>query len=201
MSLKINRRAQIALPVLVLSAGVALAACGGTSKSSSSGANAAATSAAGAKPTRPTGPTGAFNSRFAAVRECLQKNGVTLPPRTPGTRPPYGGFLRGATGPQLPSGVSREKFEAAVKKCGGPARFGAAGRLRSPAFRLLLTKFAACMRENGIDVPAPNTSGDGPVFNTTGINTKSPQFTAAVAKCRSDLRLFRPGRSGALGSG
>ena len=60
-------------------------------------------------------------------------------------------------------------------------------RLNSPAFKAALTKFAACMRENGVNVPAPNTSGNGPVFNTKGIDTSSSQFRAAESKCRSDL--------------
>jgi hypothetical protein len=44
------------------------------------------------------------------------------------------------------------------------------------------------MRENGVNVPEPNTSGNGPVFGTKGLNTSSAQFRAAEAKCRVDLR-------------
>jgi hypothetical protein len=43
------------------------------------------------------------------------------------------------------------------------------------------------MRENGVDLPTPNTSGNGPVFNTKGINTTSSTFKTAAAKCQSDL--------------
>jgi hypothetical protein len=87
--------------------------------------------------------------------------------------------------------VTRAKYEAAIKKCGG-ARFGNNGgpgarRANSPAFRTALTKFAACLRQNGINVPAPNTSGKGPIFSTKGINTASSQFKSAETKCRSAL--------------
>jgi hypothetical protein len=62
-----------------------------------------------------------------------------------------------------------------------------------------LTKFASCMRENGVNVPAPNTSGTGPVFNAKGIDTTSPQFHAAESKCSADLQgAFR--RGGAAGA-
>jgi hypothetical protein len=209
MSLKNNRTRTLVLSLLLVAACVGVASCGGSSTSSSTGTNAAATNTAPTGstgvPTGPTGvgPTGASgrSARFSALRECLQKNGVTLPSRAPGQGPPRGGFLGGATGGQLPPGVSREKLEAAMKKCGASGRFarfgrsgGSAGFLRSPRFSQALTKFAACMRENGVNLPPPNTSGSGPIFDTKGIDTRSPQFASAEAKCRSDL-------SGALRSG
>jgi hypothetical protein len=186
-----------------------LAACGGSSSSTTTNASAAAA-------TTPAG-TGAGAARrgaarFKALRECLQKNGITLPKRTPGQRRPGGpgGFLGGgAGGPQLPSGVTRAQYEAAIKKCGGGAFAGgggAAARLKNPAYLAALTKFAACMRENGVNVPAPNTSGNGPVFDTKGIDTASAQFRSAETKCSSDLRsTFRRGSGaspgGATGGG
>jgi hypothetical protein len=210
MSTQINRPGLAAVALLALSAGIGLAACGGASTSSTS-ANAAATGAAAGAPNGATGPSGPDGghgaARFGAIRECLQKNGITLPRRPPGQGRPFGGFAGG--GPRLPSGVNRAQLEAALKKCGAPpgriehfGRFGATERLRNPAFVQALTKFAACMRENGIDVPAPNTTGNGPVFNTSGMNTASAQFRAALAKCRSDLRrTFAPYGAGATGAG
>jgi hypothetical protein len=185
----------------LLLACLALAGCGGSSSSSSTSANAAATTSAGTS----AGSGRAGAGRFKALRECLQKNGITLPKRTPGQRPPggTGGFLGGGAGaPALPAGVTRAQYEAAVKKCGGGAFVGAGGRIKSPAFKQALAKFAGCMRENGVNVPEPNTSGSGPIFSTKGLNTASPQFRAAETKCSADLRgTFRrgPGAGGAPG--
>jgi hypothetical protein len=53
---------------------------------------------------------------------------------------------------------------------------------------LALTRFAACMRENGVNLPPPNTSGKGPIFNVSGLNVASTEFKAAEAKCAVDLR-------------
>jgi hypothetical protein len=183
---------------LLLLASLGLAACGGSSSSSTT-SNAAATSSTGA-----TGATGRGAGRFQALRECLQKSGITLPKRTPGQRlrgGPGGGFLGGgaggAGGPQLPKGVSRAQYEAAVKKCGGGAFAGAGGRVSRPAVKQALAKFATCMRQNGVNVPEPNTSGGGPIFNSKGLDTSSPQFKAAEAKCQSDLQgAFQRGRGG-----
>ena len=204
-----SRPAAGATAVLVLLlACLGLAACGSSSGSSSSTSASASTATTGA-----AGATGPNSGRFAAMRECLQKNGITLPKRTPGQgRPPAGagGFLGGSGGgtggPKLPQGVTRAQYEAALKKCGagnfaGRGRGGA--RFKSPAFQAALAQFATCLRENGVNVPAPNTSGSGPVFNTKGIDTSSAQFKAAEAKCQSDLRTaFRQGgAAGGAGGG
>src|SRR5271155_1419440 len=147
------KRPALAGAVLLLAC-LGLAACGSSSSSSTS-SNASATSTNGA-----TGATGRGAGRFAALRECLQRNGITLPKRTPGQRPPggaggAGGFLGGAGaaggagGPQLPKGVTRAQYEAAVKKCGGAAFTGAGGGIRSPAVKQALAKVASCMGEKG----------------------------------------------------
>jgi len=199
---RLRSKPAIAVAALVLTA-LLLSACGGSSAKSSSSTNASAT-------TSTTGGSRPTGSGFAAVRECLQKNGITLPQRPSGQKPGEGrgpgsgGFLGGAGGPQLPKGVTRAQYEAAVKKCGGSPRGGSgargAGRFSSPAAKQALAKFATCMRENGVNVPAPNTSGKGPVFNTKGLNTASTQFKTAQSKCASALRgAFRaqPGTAGA----
>jgi len=196
-----NRSKPATAVLVVLLASLVLAACGGSSTNSSS-----STSASASATTSTTGGiAGALKSRFTALRECLQKNGITLPKRTPGqVRPPgAGGFLGGGAGPLLQKGITPAQYQAALKKCGGGLRAGGfAGRFNNPAFKAALTKFAACMRENGVNVPQPNTSGNGPIFNSAGLSTSSAKFQAAEAKCRSDLpgAFARPGIAGAPGT-
>jgi hypothetical protein len=193
-----NRRKPAIAVLVLLLASLVLAACGGSSSSSSS-SNASAS--ASASTTGGAGSTGPRSGRFAAVRECLAKNGITLPKRAPGTgRPPgAGGFLGGGAGRALPKGVTRAQYEAALKKCGG----NLAGRERffnGPARIQALTKFAECMRQNGVNLPAPNTSGNGPIFDTKGLNTSSTVFRTAEAKCQSELSKALPGRVGGGGA-
>jgi hypothetical protein len=104
--------------------------------------------------------------------------------------------------------VTRTQYEAALKKCGGHVFNGGGSlRLKNPVFKAALAKYGACLRQNGINLPAPNTSGNGPIFDTKGINTASPQFKSASAKCRSTLvGAFRrpagaPGAAGAQPAG
>ncbi len=185
----------------LLAAVLALSACGGTSASN---ATAAANSATTSTAPGVGGSSGARASRFGALRECLAKNGINLPQRKPGEgRPPRG--FQGGNGPQLPSGVTRAQFQAALKKCGAGNFAGRGARLTSPAYRQALAKLGECMRAHGVNVPAPNTSGNGPVFDTKGIDTSSQQFKTAQQACSSIVRsaLPRPpaGSAGAPRSG
>ncbi|HEV3093484.1 MAG TPA: hypothetical protein VGY30_03100 [Solirubrobacteraceae bacterium] len=175
-----------------------LAACGGSSATGSK-TNAAATAATSGSTSgsnsgsgnsgfrNGTTGSGGARPRFTAIRECLRRNGVNLPTQPGAAR---GLFLGGA---ELPKGVSRAQLQAAMRKCvGGGFLAGRAGqgrflRSRSPRFQAALSAFAACLRKNGVAVPTPNTSGNGPVFSTKGIDTASPQFKAATAKCRPAL--------------
>jgi hypothetical protein len=198
-----GRRAAVLIPALI-AACLALAACGSSGASSTSASSAPATGATGAR-----GP-----SAFAAVRQCLARNGINLPQRPAGQRRPGGGAgggifggggtgATGRTGPRLPPGVTAQQLQSALQKCGGGGRFrGGAGFANSPAARQALTAFAACMRQDGVNLPAPNTSGRGPVFNTKGLDTSSAKFTAATAKCRPLLpRGFGRGAGGGPSGG
>jgi hypothetical protein len=194
----------------LLLAGLLLAACGSSSSTSSSAtASASAGAAAGATPGR--GP-----ARFNAIRECLAKDGITLPARKAGQNnggpAGAGGLLGGSTGrpkgaQKLPAGVTRAKFDEAIKKCGGPGQFGGSFKrrgslLQNPSYRAALTKFASCMKESGVSVPAPNTSGSGPIFSTKGLNTSSASFRSAETKCYPILRsAIVPPAGGSPGSG
>jgi hypothetical protein len=183
-----SRRTRLVGAVLtLLLAGLLLTACGSSSKGS---ATTTATAGSGATARNP-------GARFTQLRECMKKQGVTLPNRkADGGAPPS----RGAGGPQLPSGVNRTKLQEAFKKCGGGTGFGSGrvpgGRFNDKRARAALTKYAACLRENGVDVPKPNTSGKGPVFDTKGIDTSSAAFEKAQSKCKSLLPSFFRGRPG-----
>jgi hypothetical protein len=182
----------VAAVLLVVLASLTLAACGG----SSTGTNTNKSTSASSTTTAGTPGKGAGAGHFAALRECLQKSGITLPKFTPGKRP--SGTIRG---PILPKGVSKSQYEAAVKKCGGQRVFaGGANRFNSAAIKKALTKFSACMRENGVAIPKANTSGKGPIFNSKDLNTSSAKFKTAESKCAKDLGGAFHGAPGARGA-
>lgn len=180
-----RRRYRVLMGLMAGVAVLLLSACGGSSSSGAGTTSAAKT----------TGQPGSAASRSAALRECLKKAGITLPSAPSGNpgngAPPSGG----AGGFKPPEGGSGSKFQEAIKKCGGggfPA--GGRGNINSASAKAALTKYESCMRENGVDLPAANTSGTGPVFSTKGIDTSSQSFKSAQKTCQGDLK-------GAFGTG
>jgi hypothetical protein len=181
------------LCLLALVATLALAACGSSSSRTSTNASS----------TTPATTTGGGRFGNGKVAACLRQHGVALPNRPPGGRPRSGarrrgGFLFGG-GPNA-SPAQRRKLQAAFQACGGRAggfrRFNPGS---NPAFKAALAKYVACVRKNGFDLPAPNTSGKGPVFDPSKVNRKDPKFVAASAKCQVLLQQGGPG--GAPGGG
>jgi hypothetical protein len=104
-----------------------------------------------------------------------------------GATPPQGGAFGG-------SDEDRQKFQDALKACGVdmPAQ-GQGGGFQLPDvndadYQKRVNAYVACVRENGFDLPDPDFSGDGPIFNPDQVDQTDKTFQAASAKCQSKLR-------------
>jgi hypothetical protein len=120
----------IALAAAVAASCLTVAAFG-SSKGSSTVAHAASSGPAHGNHA-PSPPPGPDPARYKAVRECLSKNGVTLPrppvlpprgaPIPPGAPMPPGAPLRPGPPPaKAMNGAKRAHIRAALRKCGAPA--------------------------------------------------------------------------------
>jgi len=171
----------------VVATAIVLAACGSSSNTSSSSASSgSAARAAG-------GANSAARSKFVA---CLKAHGVTLPNRPAGARrrPPGGGygggfggggFFGGGGGTGGGPGASRSanpNFRAALQACGG----GRFTQRRFTPTKAAVTKFVACVKQHGYNLPTPNFSGKGSIFPAAVARDK--KFQAAARACASDLR-------------
>jgi hypothetical protein len=180
----------------------ALVACGG-----SSGPGGGTTTNAAA-----FGPGAQLS---ASDRQCLQKNGLSLagrpggapptgttagpPPGASGTGggPPPGVFIGpgGGSGPrQMPDNV-RKAFQACGIQPPSPQTAGGRPNVDSSAFRQSVTSYVACIRQNGYDMPDPNLSGKGPVFDESKVNRDDPKFQSASQKCQHLLQPPAQGTS------
>ena len=210
----------------ILAIVLALSACGGSASPSSTTAAAQVNPTGSSGPTGGTPGGSAATARRTALAACLKKYGVTLPAgRFGGGRPRFGASgASGATGRFGPTGrfgatrargrgffgggafAGNPRFAAAIAKCGGA--FGGAGRAgAAPGFnvasaqdRAEVTSFVACMKSNGVALPAPNFSGTGSVFGTS-VNRTTAAYRAAYAKCQGLLRFLAPAAArGSTGS-
>ncbi len=161
-----------------------IAACGSSSTTSTSTSSAAA-SGSGASATG--SGTGFDRSEFVA---CLKAHGVTLPARPARTHRPAAsagagqGLFFGGGGAGGRRFANNPKLRAAFQACGGTRAFP--GRRRFALSHAAVTKFVACVRQHGYDLPSPNFSGTGPIF-PAGI-AKNAKFQTAARACQADLR-------------
>jgi hypothetical protein len=210
-----RRRRGAFLPLLLLVAlgALALAGCGGSSGGGTATSAGATTSSGGTE----SGETGGESSKGGGpgnfeiseeAQKCLQEQGVELPEfkggeggPPSGGEPPAGGELpEGGEPPQgeKPEGGApgfggeqseemKEAFEACGVETPEPGQGQGGPNTNSAAFKKQVQKYVACVRENGYDLPSPNLSGEGPVFDESEVNQEDPEFKKASEKCQSLL--------------
>ena len=192
------KRLSLIAPLLVA---LTLSACGSDTSTNTTGTQASASPG--------TGPRGFMNEE---VRSCLEKQGVELPeppqggdgqppqgadgPPAQGGEPPAGGFpgTPPAGGPGGMSDEDREKMQEALKACGvempegGPGGGGPRPDANDADYQARVQDYVACVRENGFDLPDPDFSGDGPIFDPEEVDQSDETFQEASATCRDKLR-------------
>lgn len=202
----------LGIALMLAVSALVLAACGGGSSggSESSAASSSATEGSSEKASAPEGGPGGFDIS-AEQRSCLKEKGVELPEFKGGEGgPPQGGEppegfeppARGAPprGGEMPAGgpaagAGGERFQEqqqAFEECGvelpkfkgGPGGKGGPPNMNSAA-KKQVREYVACVRENGYELPEPNFSGEGPIFERSV--SESAAFKKASEQCQGLL--------------
>ena len=149
------------------------AGCGGSS-SNASGSSASAQDTARIK-----------------LTQCLRDHGLNVPDN-PGQGGGGGAGLRNADPAKLRTAMQAcQKYQQAA--------FGNISPAQRQEFRDAFTKFAACMRQHGVNVPDPGTGTGGPGAGAGGggirnrLDQNDPKVKAAMTACRSNLPNRGPG--------
>lgn len=183
--------------LIALIAAMALAGCGGSNggeSSSGSSTSSSSSSGSGSSESSPSTPAGAPGGFELGEEEmtCLKEQGVELPSVPQGGE---GGPPEGFEGREPPSGgAGGAEMQEAFKKCGveipagGPGQSGGGG-VNSSAMKKSVTEYTACVRENGYDLPEPNLSGKGPIFDSSEVNQNDPKFKKANEQCQELLQI------------
>ncbi|MEO3750679.1 hypothetical protein [Streptomyces sp. B6B3] len=158
------RKIRLVVPVALLV--VSLTACGG---------DGGEDSAAG------TGAEGGGDSQISVEDtlpwyDCMRENGVDVPdpdPDMPGIRLPEGG-------------EDDPEVQAAVEACQEHMPGGGPGAQEVDAEGLeSLRAFTACMRENGVDMADPDSTGA--LSMPEGVDPNGPEFQDAIGECQELL--------------
>ncbi|MHB8492798.1 MAG: hypothetical protein ACYDA6_11385 [Solirubrobacteraceae bacterium] len=158
-----NRRRHAPLALVLLGACLMASACGGSSNKPAT--NAAVTSAT----TTSLAATVSDTRSTSTQARSTANNPSAIHGSTPTSSPPATTSSHKSTSP-----APRTK----------PAK---PSTNFSPELVAALKTFASCIRSQGVNLPEPNLSGHGQVFNSAGLNTNSPQFHAALTACEGDL--------------
>lgn len=159
----------------------------------------------------PGRPSGQDGERPEGAPEGMPEGAA--PPE--GGGPPEGGLPGGGAPPTGENGEGRrggfgnlsdedrEKLQKAMEKCGGQApganrRGGPAGARQRPdvnsaAYRKTINAYVTCVRKNGYDLPDPDFSGDGPIFDPKEVDQQDATFKKASKACQSTLQTPRSG--------
>ena len=173
----------------------ALAACSGGAAPS----GVATLQSPGAGETVPSAsPSASLDPETARLEfaRCMREHGIDLP--DPGA---------GGGGPVTigGTGIDMEEMQEAMEACNsilGDA-FGAPTEI-DPEMQDKMLEFAQCMRDNGVDFPDPDVSGNGgriTIGGPGGIDPSSKEFQAAQDACQSILGEFGPQFNGGPGGG
>lgn len=181
--------------VLVLAAAL-ITGCGGSSGGSSSSSEDTGAATSGEASSGAPGGPGGFEISDEA-RTCLKEKGIELPEPGEGGGPPEGfeggeppeGF-EPPEGGEPPAGFEGGEMNTkAFEECGVEMPQGKPGgaNVDSGAFQKQIKEYAACVRENGYDLPEPNLSGEGPVFSESEVDQSDPKFKEASEACQDKL--------------
>jgi hypothetical protein len=193
---------RVNLSVVVLASATLIAAgCGGGSSSPGVAHLAGSSGTAGSGESSPESAA-STRQKLVAYSRCMRTHGV---PEFPEPNGEGGLLIRSSvhnghvTGPNPKSA----QFQAAQKSC---AQLMPERKAPSPALQAKMQegalKFSQCMRTHGVpNFPDPKFGGGGQVSlqvkgGPDGIDPNSPQFRAARKTCQSDL----PGPPGAKGA-
>jgi hypothetical protein len=161
---------RVVIGLAVMSSGLAMAACGATRTHS----EPMSVSQANDEPRSDVG-----------LSACLARQGIAGTEEPAHTEPSsdVGGVL-GQGGMRVPVGVARSHFEAALKKCGVGKIQVQGAPITNSTFRRQIVRLAICLRHSGFEIPPPNMSGTGPVFDTRRIDTASARWRTSKRACR-----------------
>jgi hypothetical protein len=163
--------------VLSLLLGLGVAACGGGGESNgvaSLGGKAATTSPGGGDP----------RQAALAHARCMRQHGIS----TPDPKITADGVVQQPPHVEQPAEQKSPKLRAAEQACQQYLSNGGLARKPNVQEQQQLVQFARCMRQQGINLPDPQITADGPELRyPRGVDPDDPRLKAAEQACKQYL--------------
>jgi len=106
----------------------------------------------------------------------------------------------GGEGVEIPSDAEIEELEAAFEVCADElagVAFGGDGAFDITEFQDSFVEFAACMRDNGVELDDPDFNAPGGIIDVFGdIDITDPKIQEALEQCQDIFADFAPGGTG-----
>jgi hypothetical protein len=178
----------VAAPLVALIALLALTACGGEAGASQVASADDSTTDRDATETPTEEEETDPDQAALEFAKCMRENGVDMPDPEPGEA--GGGFRSFGGGAD---GADRETMEAALDACRDLAPQFEGPDPTDPEQQEQMLAMAECLREHGIDVPDPSTTGGGIQLNLGDQEDIDPdEMRAAAEECRESVGLPEP---------
>lgn len=119
------------------------------------------------------------------LNRCLVGHGIAHPENTPRPSPQELAVpsLIAIRGLRVPIGVTRTRFEGALKECGAGSLHVAPAPVTSAVLQERIVELRSCLARNEFRLPPPNFPGPGPVLDTSGVDIASARWVATATGC------------------
>ncbi len=164
---------------IALSSALWVAACGGSSPVARSGQTFSASSSSGGA----AAVARSQSSTTTAARQTSTGGAASTPGGS--TAAQTGGTKAGQ--PHAPQHASTQTSASTSQTASAMLNAQSEAQLRR-VFAKAAGEYAACLRKEGVKVPVPRTAGKGPAIDLKGVDTSSPQYKHAAAKCQPVAR-------------
>lgn len=186
--------------ILIAAMAVVLAACGGSDDSGVASLEESTTTQA---PAQGGDASGSLEEEaLLEFSSCMRENGVEDfedPVINADGTIDFGGVGGQAEG-EIPSDAEIEELEAAFELCADElagVAFGSDGAFDITELQDSFVEFAACMRDNGVELDDPDFNAPGGIIDVFGdIDITDPKIQDALEQCQDIFADFAPGGTG-----
>jgi hypothetical protein len=130
---------------------------------------------------------------FGHLDACLMQHGISHPEVSANAMEADRTIpaLLGAAGVPIPTGVTRDRYEAVLAKCGVAGIHVGRVPITDPILMRRIALLRSCLAGNSFTLAAPDFAGPGPELDTSRVDLGSARWVATAMGCSVTAALTR----------